>query len=52
MKLKNLKPGADEAKNYYPLFNSCTDVENIHVGCGNPVKNPAFSSDPLVFLPN
>ena len=52
MKLNNLKSGADEAKSYYPLFNSCTGLENIHVGCGNPVKNPAFFSDPLVFLPN
>ena len=52
MKLKNRKSGRDEAKIYYPLFSLGTDVENIHLESGNPVKIPIFSSDLLVFLPN
>ena len=52
MKLKNLNWGADKAKIRYPLFSLGTDVENIHLECGNNVKIPIFSSDPLVFLPN
>ena len=52
MKLKSRKSGADKAKIYYPLFSLGTDVENIHLEFGNPVKIPIFYSDPLVFLPN
>ena len=52
MKLKNLNWGADKAKIHYPLFSLGTDVENIHLECGNNVKIPIFSSDPVLFLPN
>ena len=38
MKLKNLNWGADKAKIHYPLFSLGTDVENIHLECGNNVK--------------
>ena len=51
MKLKNLKWGADKAKIHYPPFSFGTDVENIHLECGNNVKIAMFSSDPLVLLP-
>ena len=42
MKLKNLKWGADKAKIHYPFFSFGTDVENIHLECGNNVKIPIF----------
>ena len=52
MELKNLKSGPDKAKIYYPPFSLGTDVENIHLESGNPMKIHIFSSDPLVLIPN